>query len=266
MNLFRHDTDNSDIDNVWVDVIPAMVTLIVRISVDGENNHYLEVGLLPASSMECSSPANELINWSHIIGAWDEDRELSVDIQGEYCYAQVDDYQVQVRNQLSEKVVVDVFKGGEILKELGVVTYDEIRVQDEPCVEENLQATLTNENAKQYFNNHGVVCPYCGSHKIDAQRPDTGDDMIWRKCYCLACENGWVEEYSLTRIFNDTNQSGIHRDHLDAPKGYETWWHNEGSGIRPLDGEDHEEHTNRVALKAWNACLAYIKQTNSVIG
>jgi len=32
---------------------------------------------------------------------------------------------------------------------------------------------------------------------------------------------------------------------------FETWWHNEGSGMSPLPGEDAETHVRRVSEIAW---------------
>lgn len=33
---------------------------------------------------------------------------------------------------------------------------------------------------------------------------------------------------------------------------FERWWHDEGSGFPPLDGEDRETHMHRVAKIAWS--------------
>ena len=33
---------------------------------------------------------------------------------------------------------------------------------------------------------------------------------------------------------------------------FEVWWNNEGSGMQPIDGHDHEEHAKRIAEIAWN--------------
>jgi hypothetical protein len=39
---------------------------------------------------------------------------------------------------------------------------------------------------------------------------------------------------------------------------FQRWWFNEGSGMRPLNGEDHEEHAHRISQIAWSngACVA----------
>ena len=36
---------------------------------------------------------------------------------------------------------------------------------------------------------------------------------------------------------------------------FEKWWNEMGSGMRPYDGEDMEEHARRVASFAWDAAL-----------
>lgn len=35
-------------------------------------------------------------------------------------------------------------------------------------------------------------------------------------------------------------------------EAFDHWWLNEGSGMPPLPGEDHEEHTRRIARIAWH--------------
>jgi len=44
--------------------------------------------------------------------------------------------------------------------------------------------------------------------------------------------------------------------YLDADKqimnAFETWWHREGSAMRPLDGKDQEEHVKRISAIAWS--------------
>jgi hypothetical protein len=34
-------------------------------------------------------------------------------------------------------------------------------------------------------------------------------------------------------------------------RDFETWWHNEGSGILPRKNDDMESHAHRVARLAW---------------
>ena len=35
-------------------------------------------------------------------------------------------------------------------------------------------------------------------------------------------------------------------------KSFQLWWFNEGSGMRPSNGEDQEEHVRRVSQIAWS--------------
>jgi hypothetical protein len=41
---------------------------------------------------------------------------------------------------------------------------------------------------------------------------------------------------------------------LAAPSGlaFDVWWHNEGSGMPPLPGEDAETHVHRICAIAWS--------------
>lgn len=34
-------------------------------------------------------------------------------------------------------------------------------------------------------------------------------------------------------------------------KQFEKWWNDEGSGIYPIEGHDHEEHAKRISRIAW---------------
>jgi hypothetical protein len=35
-------------------------------------------------------------------------------------------------------------------------------------------------------------------------------------------------------------------------EAFDRWWANESSGLPPLQGEDHEEHTKRISRIAWH--------------
>lgn len=35
-------------------------------------------------------------------------------------------------------------------------------------------------------------------------------------------------------------------------RNFETWWRDEGSAMRPMPGEDEEEHAKRIARIAWS--------------
>jgi len=38
----------------------------------------------------------------------------------------------------------------------------------------------------------------------------------------------------------------------EIEKRFQRWWFDEGSGMRPANGEDQEEHTRRVSQIAWS--------------
>ena len=38
----------------------------------------------------------------------------------------------------------------------------------------------------------------------------------------------------------------------EIEKSFQLWWFNEGSGMRPSNGEDQEEHVRRVSQIAWS--------------
>ena len=38
---------------------------------------------------------------------------------------------------------------------------------------------------------------------------------------------------------------------------FDDWWHETGSGIKPLEGDDMEAHARRVAEVAWFVAMSY---------
>ncbi len=38
----------------------------------------------------------------------------------------------------------------------------------------------------------------------------------------------------------------------EIEKRFRQWWHDEGSGMPPLPGMDHEEHARRISQIAWH--------------
>ena len=44
---------------------------------------------------------------------------------------------------------------------------------------------------------------------------------------------------------------------LNKSASFQQWWEDVGSGIRPLPGNDAEEHAKTVARSAWVACYAF---------
>jgi hypothetical protein len=47
----------------------------------------------------------------------------------------------------------------------------------------------------------------------------------------------------------------------EIEKRFQRWWFNEGSGMRPFNGEDQEEHARRVSQIAWSNG-AYVARYN----
>jgi hypothetical protein len=43
-------------------------------------------------------------------------------------------------------------------------------------------------------------------------------------------------------------------------EGFEDWWHNIGSAIRPLPGQDHEEHGRRIAQITWETATLHARE------
>ena len=70
----------------------------------------------------------------------------------------------------------------------------------------------------------------------------------------------------LNRLYNVPDQSALVEESLDflsqpepegstdeqIEKSFQLWWFNEGSGMRPSNGEDQEEHVRRVSQIAWS--------------
>ena len=38
---------------------------------------------------------------------------------------------------------------------------------------------------------------------------------------------------------------------------FDYWWHETGSGIKPLEGDDMESHARRVSEVAWSVAMSY---------
>lgn len=60
---------------------------------------------------------------------------------------------------------------------------------------------LTREMATKYFEESGWVCPFCGSNNLLASDDAYFEaEYAWRDIECLACEQKWKDEFSLTAI------------------------------------------------------------------
>lgn len=49
----------------------------------------------------------------------------------------------------------------------------------------------------------------------------------------------------------DPRDSDYHGNVEQPEATFDAWWHNEGSGLPPLPGEDAETHVRRVCKIAW---------------
>ena len=48
----------------------------------------------------------------------------------------------------------------------------------------------------QHLLGHGV-CPACGSPEIEGDSVDFEGPSIFQECWCLDCNQAWVDEYKL---------------------------------------------------------------------
>lgn len=59
---------------------------------------------------------------------------------------------------------------------------------------------LTDEMRKEYLENFGTRCPFCGSEDITAGDWDFGIGENWSRVYCNACGERWTDVYRLTGV------------------------------------------------------------------
>ena len=58
---------------------------------------------------------------------------------------------------------------------------------------------LTKEQKQAYLADP-ETCPLCGCHDLDGGEVQIETGKAWQKVYCLACEQGWRDDYVLTDI------------------------------------------------------------------
>lgn len=89
-------------------------------------------------------------------------------------------------------------------------------------------------------------CPDCGGAGFRTrlrERPcGCGFERVYRRC--ATCKG---KRYYLG---------------LDNKEAFDKWWHDVGSGIRPIKDEDHEEFAHRIARFAFNEA---VKQLEAMI-
>jgi hypothetical protein len=61
---------------------------------------------------------------------------------------------------------------------------------------------FTNEQIKEYLDNCGSACPYCGSDNISADYMECEGMSAWRRVDCLnpKCLRKWTEGYKMVDI------------------------------------------------------------------
>lgn len=129
------DEANSDIDNVWIDIVPVMVTAKAELYTTNGSNHYVGFVLLqPSLELEEEDDyRDEMLECKFKLGDYSEERSLVVETAGEYCTINVYRDQklevyFQIKHEIGEGIVVDLFDAqDEPIRELGCVLYDDIR-------------------------------------------------------------------------------------------------------------------------------------------
>jgi DNA-directed RNA polymerase subunit RPC12/RpoP len=59
---------------------------------------------------------------------------------------------------------------------------------------------LTRVRKKQYMDNGGNICPYCGSNDLDCSRFHSDNACAWQNITCSDCKKEWRDVYTLTDI------------------------------------------------------------------
>lgn len=58
------------------------------------------------------------------------------------------------------------------------------------------------ENARQYLENRGVSCPFCGSGDIEGGSMDFEVGEIAQRISCHECGEMWTDVYKLAAVAN----------------------------------------------------------------
>lgn len=133
MKLFHQDKDNSDIDNVYVDVLPVMVAVNAELyTTDGISQSVCLHLINPTFQDDPEDEERNLLAWDGEIGVFDDKRKFAVEIENEYCYIKIMnnnkvELYMQIKHQYGEGIVVDVFNGkDELIEDVGCVRYEDI--------------------------------------------------------------------------------------------------------------------------------------------
>lgn len=65
---------------------------------------------------------------------------------------------------------------------------------------------LTAKQRKDHIRGKGCSCPYCKSHEISADSPQTGDNDITERVECLSCGKTWTDIFTVTDIIEDDDE------------------------------------------------------------
>lgn len=52
---------------------------------------------------------------------------------------------------------------------------------------------------QEYTDKGGLVCPYCGSTDIEAERFEGEALEVWSRVECNDCHRKWFDVYTMTR-------------------------------------------------------------------
>jgi hypothetical protein len=63
---------------------------------------------------------------------------------------------------------------------------------------------LTSEQIKNYLENGGNKCPYCGSENISGGHFETDSNEAWQPVSCDDCGREWSDLYRLVGIYEES--------------------------------------------------------------
>jgi len=59
---------------------------------------------------------------------------------------------------------------------------------------------MKREKAKEYLEQHGLVCPFCGSWDIEGGSMDFDSGEIAQRISCHECNEQWTDVYKLAAV------------------------------------------------------------------
>ena len=82
---------------------------------------------------------------------------------------------------------------------------------------------------------------------------ELADELDIQSRFLLGKYDDWI-----THPLANRARAALAKPELQGPmdeeieNAFQRWWFNEGSAMRPLKGEDTEEHTHRISQIAWH--------------